>query len=167
MKDQILLALAKDTLQQRYGDGETALSTLLHLPIEALEAPELALSGRQRDHLRYLFTDYEWMLAEKVAVLDESDPSEAGIAVRFQQAKAAIAKAWLQSALLHTRYVKEPLANGRVAMHLQLRLDYGEHGLVDILDFVVPAHVAKQVANEKIDLLTWVAGYLDAPTTVD
>ncbi|MFD1429497.1 hypothetical protein [Lacticaseibacillus mingshuiensis] len=40
-------------------------------------------------------------------------------------------------------------------MHLQLRLQYGDHGLEDILDFVVSSQEAKQLQNDKLDLLTW------------
>ncbi|KRK71700.1 hypothetical protein [Lacticaseibacillus nasuensis] len=160
MNDQTLLTLAAAILTGRIGDGPAALTKALHLAPTALTDEHVTLTHAQRDRLRYLFTDYEWMLAKKMAVLDATDPEEGGIVARYQAAKARIARSWLAAPNLATRYVKEPLPDGGQLMHLQLRLDYGEHGLVDVLDFVVPETVAKHIEAKQIDLLTWAKQYL-------
>ncbi|MFD1483637.1 hypothetical protein ACFQ5J_00035 [Lacticaseibacillus baoqingensis] len=160
MNDQDLIELAALTLQQRDGNA-TALETALHIPVAAIQANEAALLPQQREQLRFLFSDYEWMLAQKLAVLQSTAPAAGTLAQRYQLAKTVIAKAWLRSPSLTTSYVKEPRSTGRVSVHLQLRQDYGVHGLVDILDFVVPTQVAKQLQTKQLDLLTWADAHLE------
>ncbi|WP_390408139.1 hypothetical protein [Lacticaseibacillus jixiensis] len=160
MNDQDLIALAVAVLTQRDGDA-TVLTQVMHIPVSAIENNAAALLPQQRQQLRYLFTDYEWMLAQKLAVLEQTDPTQGGLPERYMLAKTVIAKAWLRSPSLTTSYVKAPQGNGRVAVHLQLRQDYGVHGLVDILDFVVPTTVAKQLQTKQLDLLTWADEHLD------
>ncbi|WP_054663404.1 hypothetical protein [Lacticaseibacillus camelliae] len=65
MDDQTLLELAAMTLQTRRDKGEAILAAKLHIPIAAVASGDAALTAKQRDGLRYLFTDYEWMLAQK------------------------------------------------------------------------------------------------------
>lgn len=160
MNDQNLIALAVAVLTQRDGDA-SVLTQVMHIPVAAIENNAAALLPQQREQLRYLFTDYEWMLAQKLAVLEKTDPTQGGLPERYMLAKTVIAKAWLRSPSLTTSYVKAPQGNGRVAVHLQLRQDYGVHGLVDILDFVVPTTVAKQLQTKQLDLLTWADEHLD------
>lgn len=162
MNDQTLLALATSTLQQRYGEATPYLKNVLRVAVDDVTAGRSQLTGKQRQELRYLYTDYEWMLAQKIAVLNGTEPAEGGVAARFQAAKTTIAKAWLASPNLATRYVKEQRGHSQVNVHLQLRLDYGIHGLTDILDFVVPTQAAKQIETQKLDLLTWAKRHLNA-----
>ncbi|MCI2032974.1 MAG: hypothetical protein LKJ69_06175 [Lactobacillus sp.] len=160
MNDQDLIELAALTLQQRDGNA-AALTSIMHIPVAAIEANEAALLPQQREQLRYLFSDYEWMLAQKLAVLQASAPATGTLAQRYQLAKTVVAKSWLRSPNLTTNYVKEPRSDGQVSVHLQLRQDYGVHGLVDILDFVVPTQVAKQLQTKQLDLLTWADAHLE------
>lgn len=160
MNDQTLLTLASSILTTRLGDGPAALTAALRMKPNALADEQISLTAHEREQLRYLFTDYEWMLAEKIAVQNAADPAEEGIVARYQAAKSRIARAWLGQSTLTTRYVKEPLPSGGQLMHLQLRQDYGEHGLVDILDFVVPEAAARHIESQQLDLLTWAKQYL-------
>ncbi|WP_125705584.1 hypothetical protein [Lacticaseibacillus daqingensis] len=163
MNDQTLLELAALTLQTRDGEGRAQLVDQLHVPIAAVLAGDAALTDVQRQKLRYLFTDYEWMLAQKVAVLEETARSEQGVTWRYQNAKATIAMAWLANAKVTTAMTQVPQPNGTLAHHLRIKRTYGVHGLEDILDFVVPKPVAQQLATKKLDLLTWAAAQLPAP----
>ena len=135
----------------------------MHIPTAAILAGQAALLPQQREQLRYLFTDYEWMLASKLAVMAKTTPGAGQLAERYQTAKTLIAKEWLKLPNLTTRYVKQPRGGDQISVHLQLRQDYGLHGLVDILDFVVPTKVAKQLQTKQLDLLTWAQDQLDAP----
>ncbi|WP_204123044.1 hypothetical protein [Lacticaseibacillus mingshuiensis] len=155
MNDQTLVELAILTTQQQYGASSTYLTDTLYIPVGAVLRGHAQLTAKQREKLRFLFTDYEWMLAQKIAVLAASDPDVRNVAWRYQDAKLQIAKKWLTSPLLATSYSKQPRANGTVSVHLQLRLQYGDHGLEDILDFVVSSQEAKQLQSDKLDLLTW------------
>ncbi|WP_179394905.1 hypothetical protein [Lacticaseibacillus absianus] len=163
MNDQTLLELAVQTLQARDGDGRAVLEHQLHIPIAAVLAGDAALTAAQRKRLRYLFTDYEWMLARKLVVQNETEPVEQGLAWRYQNAKATIAMAWLKGPDVTTRVLATEQPNGVIAQHLQIRREYGAHELVDLLDFVVPTAVAKQIQTKKLDLLEWAAAQLPAP----
>ncbi|WP_407891631.1 hypothetical protein [Lacticaseibacillus sp. N501-2] len=162
MNDTHLIELAAFVLRQRDGNADV-LESVMHIPTAAILQGQAALLPQQREQLRYLFTDYEWMLAQKLAVFESTTPVVGGLAQRFQNAKTVIAKAWLQTPSVTTNYVKEPLGAGRVSVHLQLRQDYGVHGLVDILDFVVPTTIAEQLQTKQLDLLTWADENLDDP----
>ncbi len=162
LDDTQLIELAALVLQQRDGSAKV-LESVMHIPTAAILANQAALLPKQREQLRYLFTDYEWMLAQKLAVMQTTTPEAGSLAERYQTAKMLIAKEWLKSPNLTTSYVKQPRGGDEVSVHLQLRQDYGVHGLVDILDFVVPTKVAKQLQTEQLDLLTWAQDQLDAP----
>ncbi|WP_461224494.1 hypothetical protein [Lacticaseibacillus suihuaensis] len=158
MNDQTLLELAALTLA---AGGEVAKNTWLnqlHVPLEAVLAGDAALTANQRGRLRYLFSDYEWMLANKVAVQDQAAPAEQGVGWRYQNAKATIALAWLQAGAA-TAVTQSQSGTA----HLEIRRGYGMRGLDDILDFAVPAPVAKKLETQKLDLLEWAQAQLPAP----
>jgi len=109
------------------------------------------LSGGEKRQLRGMLTDYEWMLAQKLA--PEFSDDALGLVRAFNAAKLAVAKVWLKSPGLSTRFVKLDQA-GTQTIHLQVRLAYVP-GLLDVLDFAVPASVATQLETHQLDLLTW------------
>lgn len=162
MDDQTLLEIAAMTLQASPDKGEQLLAGKLHIPLAAVASGNAALTPKQREGLRYLFTDYEWMLAQKIAVLDATAPSEEGVAWRFQEAKATIAQAWLR--LTGVTTAVKPGEGSRAAAHLQIRMTYGGHGLADLLDFIVPAQDLKRLQTNQLTLLEWTKKQLPAPT---
>ncbi|WP_057894091.1 hypothetical protein [Lacticaseibacillus brantae] len=109
------------------------------------------LSHAEKRQLRSMLTDYEWMLVQKL--VPEFSDDAIGLARAFNAAKLAVAKVWLQSPGLSTRFVKLDQA-GTQTIHLQVRLEY-VLGLLDVLDFAVPASVATQLETHQLDLLTW------------
>ncbi|WP_203623365.1 MULTISPECIES: hypothetical protein [unclassified Lacticaseibacillus] len=166
MDDQTLLELAAMMLQPRRDKGNAVLAAKLHIPVAAVASGDAALTAKQRDGLRYLFTDYEWMLAQKIVVLNATAPSEEGVAWRFQEAKATIAQAWLRQSGVQTA-VKETKDEAGSTAHLQIRMDYGAHGLVDLLDFIVPAKDLQKLETKQLTLLEWTKKQLPAPRESD
>ncbi|WP_225047631.1 hypothetical protein [Lacticaseibacillus kribbianus] len=158
MNDQTLLALAALTLAAAGETEKNSWLDRLHVPVTAVLAGDAALTGKQRGSLRYLFSDYEWMLANKVAVQNETAPAEQGVGWRYQNAKATIALAWLQAGAA-TAVTQSQSGTA----HLEIRRGYGVRGLDDILDFAVPAPVAKKLQMQKLDLLEWAQTQLPAP----
>ena len=140
MDDQLLLQFTQQVLGQRFQH----LQRTLKLDAQA------GLSDDQRQQLRRLFTDYEWMLAKKLA--RQTDDAVI-LAQQYNEAKFIIARVWLQQPEITTRFVRVEQPDG-VAIHLQLRLQYTAQ-LMDVLDFVVPAGTATQLETHKLDLLTW------------
>lgn len=163
MDDQTLLELAALTLQGRADHGQAYLAEQLRIPVAQVYAGDAALTTHQREKLRYLFTDYEWMLAQKMTLSKDGGRP----AWRFQAAKATIATAWLQAPEVETELKKTTLASGQTEAHLQIRLDYGCHGLADILDFVVPNPELKQLQTKQLTLLEFAQKQLPAPQTED
>lgn len=162
MNDQTLVEIAAMMLQPRPDRGEQLLGGKLHIPLAAVASGDAALTEKQRTGLRYLFTDYEWMLAQKIAVLEATAPSEEGVAWRFQEAKATIAQAWLRQSGVKTRV--QHTEGKDAAAHLQIQMAYGGHGLVDLLDFIVPAKDLQRLESKQLTLLEWTRAQLPAPT---
>lgn len=161
MDDQTLLELAALTLQSRDDHGTHFLAEELRIPIAQVYAGDAALTHHQREKLRYLFTDYEWMLAQKIALLPASP--DATVAWRFQAAKAKIAQAWLYDPAVKTRLDQTALEDGATIANLRIQLDYGDHGLTDILNFEVPKSELKQLQTKQLTLLEWAEQQLPAP----
>ncbi|MCG4281508.1 hypothetical protein [Lacticaseibacillus saniviri] len=147
MDDQILLQLASSAITQRMQDAEKVFDAL-GIDGVAVMSRSQALTALQRRQLRRLFTDYEWMLAQKVI-----DP-ESAIPVwnQFQEAKLVVARQWLALSNTTTKFLDD--AGKTPVMHLQLRLTYAPN-LADVLDFVLPQQVVQRLESKPLALLTW------------
>lgn len=63
--------------------------------------------------------------------------------------------------------VKETKDEAGSTAHLQIRMDYGAHGLVDLLDFIVPAKDLQKLETKQLTLLEWTKKQLPAPRESD
>lgn len=110
--------------------------------------------------IKNLFTDYEWMLTQKILRQTILFPEKRNLAVsEYKRLKTTIAKKWLQSDL----GVVELIPNNKqeqeiVAGYIDLKvtLAYGEWGFDDIITFRLPATIQRQLEGSKVELLDWV-----------
>ncbi|EGP4725892.1 hypothetical protein NXO46_001505 [Enterococcus faecium] len=125
---------------QKWKDGEK------NLPSEAMQK------------VKNLFTDYEWMLTQKILRQTIIFPEKRNVAVaEYKQIKTRIAQKWLSSKAAKVELI--PLKNNHQAgryLDLKVSIQYDEWGYDDILNFRLPADVQKQIEGEKIELLDWV-----------
>lgn len=108
--------------------------------------------------IKNLFTDYEWMLFQKVLRQTIIYPEKRTIAVsEFRKMKIKIARKWLNIGLGTVEVLQGKVENGRQPyVDLKVTLSYDEWGFDDVINFRLPATIQQQVGNEQIALLDWV-----------
>ena len=108
--------------------------------------------------IKGLFSDYEWMLLQKVAEQTLFFPEKRNYAVQeFRRLKTLIARSWIELPLCSVELgTKQSLLVDREMINLKITLKYGEWGYDDILNFPMPAHVSKQIVSSTKGLLEWV-----------
>lgn len=119
------------------------------------------LSNEVMQKIKNLFTDYEWMLTQKILRQTILFPEKRNIAVsEYKRLKTIIAKKWLQTGVGLAELVPtkgnedDPSEQGYI--DLKVTAAYGEWGFDDIVTFRLPATVQPQLEGSKVELLDWV-----------
>ncbi|MGX7172883.1 hypothetical protein [Enterococcus ratti] len=119
---------------------------------------EKSLPSEAMQKIKNLFTDYEWMLTQKILRQTIIFPEKRTIAVaEYKQIKTRIAQKWLAGGLAKVELI--PLKNNPYLsgfLDLKVSIHYDEWGYDDILNFRLPADIQKQIEGEKVELLDWV-----------
>ncbi|MBG9988935.1 hypothetical protein HZY88_08110 [Aerococcaceae bacterium DSM 111176] len=114
-----------------------------------------------------LFTDYEWMLVQKVTRRREVMGDTASSAVaEFNYLKYQIAKTWINQGLARMEWQKnqanEPGSNRRSnTVVLRLITDYNIWGYSDIIEMRLPGVIQQQIGHDERKLLDWVRDQSD------
>lgn len=116
------------------------------------------LSQEAMQKVKGLFSDYEWMLMQKVAEQTMFFPEKRHyIAQQYRRLKAMIAKRWIETPLCRVELITKTITPGiEDIVTLRVSLRYGEWGYDDILNFSMPAYMSKQIENSNKGLLEWV-----------
>lgn len=121
------------------------------------------LSPEEMQKIKNLFSDYEWMLLQKVLRQTIIYPEKRTFAVtEFRRLKTKIARKWLNIGLA-TVEILNTTGENETGQYLDLRvtIDYGQWGYDDILNFRLPAYIQQQIDNEQVALLDWVNDKLE------
>ncbi|SJZ75344.1 hypothetical protein SAMN02745116_01339 [Pilibacter termitis] len=105
-----------------------------------------------------LFTDYEWMLIQKVIRQTKVIPEkEQGAVDDFNKMKLAIAKKWMTSELATVDLVERLQEVDKLTKTIELRiiLSYDAWGYSDILTFTFPAVERDKVAGSRRELIQY------------
>lgn len=118
---------------------------------------EMNLSPESMQKVKNLFTDYEWMIMQKILRQTSIFPEKRNSAVaEYKQIKTRIAKKWLYSKLATVEMI--PLRNNQHVngyLDLKVSIQYDEWGYDDILNFKLPADIQQKIEGEKLELLDW------------
>ncbi|KPG69605.1 MULTISPECIES: hypothetical protein [unclassified Enterococcus] len=128
---------------------------------EAWKAGKVSLSPAENQKVKLLFSDYEWMLIQKLVRQTVIYPEKRHLGVQeFKKMKTQIARKWLGSDLAKVEILTQ---SEEIVQYLDLRVSitYDEWGYDDILNFRLPAFVQQQIKNDKVELLTWVKENLE------
>lgn len=108
--------------------------------------------------IKSLFSDYEWMLVQKVAEQSLFFPEKRNYAIfEFRRLKTLIAKKWIELPLCQVELVTNVSDHGtKDLVTLRISLKYGEWGYDDILNFPVPEKIFKQITYTPKGLIQWV-----------
>ncbi|MGO2082645.1 hypothetical protein [Vagococcus sp.] len=124
-----------------------------------------ALPADKMQKLKNLFSDYEWMLIQKIARQTIIFPEKRNFIVsEYKRLKASIAKSWIKSGLAKAELITKQRgsnlngdeANKRNYVNLRVSVNYQEWGYDDILEFFMPEIIQQQIVEAQLDLLEWV-----------
>jgi len=120
---------------------------------------ERGLKAENLQKIARLFTDYEWMLANKVArnadVLPEvaSDP-----VAEYLRLKVAIASRWIRQENVRVDWKTTVVSKGKFKENvtiLRVATTYGHWSYQDIIEIRVVGITHKQIGTKKQELLEW------------
>lgn len=123
------------------------------------------LSNEKMQKLKSLFSDYEWMLIQKIARQTILFPEKRNYVVsEYKRLKSIIAKEWIKTGMTKVEMVtqqsvsdkKETVYPKKNMVNLRIMMSYGEWGYDDILEFCMPGVIQQQIAEAQIDLIEWV-----------
>lgn len=120
------------------------------------------LTSEAMQKVKNLFSDYEWMLVQKMLRQTIIFPEKRTTAVsEYKQTKTRIAQKWLTSGAGTAEIL--PLEGNQPVNYLDLKvsIQYDKWGYDDILNFRLPAIVQQQIEGEKVELLDWVNNNLE------
>lgn len=118
------------------------------------------LSSEEMQKIKNLFSDYEWMLTQKILRQTVLFPEKRNLAVsEYRRLKTLIAKKWLQSGIGLAELSASKVGQEKTTqdyIDLKVTASYGEWGFDDIITFRLPATVQGQLEGSKVELLDWV-----------
>ena len=125
---------------------------------------KLSLNPEESQKIKNIFSDYEWMLLQKILRQTIIYPEKRQVAVEeYKKLKIKIAQKWLNSncGIVEFQQIKEEDKKEHL-IDLRVSLQYGEWGFDDVLNFRLPAAIQHQVVSQKVALLDWVNQELES-----
>lgn len=162
---QVLIDIMVEAIVEQYDSEEFFYQHLLQIDASqwvAFKTGEQSLSEEHMQKIKGLFSDYEWMLVQKVLRQTIIFPERRNFAAaEYRRLKTIIAKKWLETggeAELISKKTGEKKRQRGVNgfIDLKVTMPYGEWGFDDILSFRLPAIIQQQIEGSTVDLLEWV-----------
>lgn len=164
---QAMVKIIIDRVHSQFDSENRFCSDYLEVPLQQWEEwkrGSLALQPEEMQKIKSLFSDYEWMLMQKIIKQTILFPEKRNyVVMEYKRVKSLIAKKWLQSGeatveLISQKdtYSKSPRAQSKEMINLKVSMEYGVWGYDDILEFSLPALIQKQIEDSPVDLLEWV-----------
>ncbi|MGC6770481.1 hypothetical protein ACYSNR_05260 [Enterococcus sp. LJL128] len=158
---QVYIDIIVSAVMEQYSSEEQFYSEQLNIDQEQWESWKNGrgnLPSEDMQKVKNLFTDYEWMLTQKIMRQTVLFPEKRNIAVaEYKRMKTSIARKWLKSEVGRAELL--PLT-GTVQedegfINLKVSISYGEWGFDDIVTFRLPAKLQPQLEGSKVELLDW------------
>lgn len=159
---QAMLLLILDTVKMNFSTEEAFYKYYLGISLKEWndwKQGKSGLPGEAMQKVKGLFSDYEWMLMQKVAEQAVFFPEKRHYVVsEYRRLKTMIAKQWIELPICSVELVsKVSQQRDDELINLKVSLQYGEWGYDDILNFTMPAHISKMIEGSNKGLLEWVS----------
>lgn len=165
--NQALITIVLHAIKEQYVTEKAFYSTQLGISSQSWDRWKKGEHGLKPDNMQVvakLFTDYEWMLVQKVCRNADILPEVAEEPVReYHFLKYQIAKKWLKTGIASVKWhstenPKEDVSVRKSAVTtLRLETNYDFWSYKDILDLRLPSVIRHQIEAKKIDLLEWMS----------
>ncbi|MBG9981639.1 hypothetical protein HZY86_00770 [Aerococcaceae bacterium DSM 111020] len=160
-----LVDLVVSAVKAKYISEKAFYSEQLGISPQSWDRWKKGEQGLKYENMRIistLFTDYEWMLVQKVTRRREimNEPHGSAVA-EFNYLKYQIAKTWINHGLARIEWqqnqANEPGSNRRSnTVVLRLITDYNIWGYNDIIEMRLPGVIQQQIGHDTHKLLVWV-----------
>ncbi|WP_159721811.1 hypothetical protein [Enterococcus sp. CSURQ0835] len=163
--NQVYLDLILHAILEQFQTEEEFCQTYLGVAKsdwEEWKAGNNPLSPEANQKIKNLFSDYEWMLSQKVLRQTFLFPEKRQTAVaEYREMKTIVAQKWIASGLAEVELIPYKNKNDEEQqdyIDLRVTIDYQTWGYSDILSFRLPARVQRQIEStqKKTALLDWV-----------
>ncbi|MBD3949919.1 hypothetical protein I4Q36_07625 [Tuanshanicoccus lijuaniae] len=159
-----LIPIVVYAIREKYVSEKAFYSEQLGISPQSWDRWKKGEQGLKYDNMKIistLFTDYEWMLVQKVVRNAEIVPEIMADPVKeYLFLKYEIAKKWLRHGLVRLEWrhtdMNEVASNRKSNMTiLQLIADYNFWGYNDVVELRLPGVIRQQIETGEIKLLTW------------
>lgn len=163
--NQVYLDLVLNAIIEQYRSEKVFYEEILGVDEASwltFKQGDYTFSAETNQKIKNLFSDYEWMLSQKVIRQTILFPEKRHTAVaEYREMKTIVARKWIASGVAEVTLI--PHKNGeqqtsREFIDLRVSIDYQTWGYNDILSFRLPAHMQSQIetAQKQTALLDWV-----------
>lgn len=159
-----LVEIVVYTIKEKFSSEKAFYSEKLGISPQSWDRWKKGEQGLRFENIQIiatLFTDYEWMLVQKVVRNTEiiSDFQTNPIA-EYLYLKYQIAKTWVNHGMVrlewhHNESAAGPNSQKSNTTILQLIADYNFWGYNDIIEIRLPGVVRQQIESDEIKLLQW------------
>lgn len=157
----VYIELILNVVREQHGNEEVFYEKFLSISQQKWQGWKqgtASLTPEENQKIKNLFSDYEWMLLQKILRQTIIYPEKRLVAVsEYRKMKIEIAQKWLNIGLatVEMNQLKEENKDNRY-LNLRVMIQYDEWGFDDIINFKLPAYIQQQVENEPVALLNWV-----------
>ncbi|MBE9388846.1 hypothetical protein [Vagococcus salmoninarum] len=165
---QAMVKIIVDQIISQFKTESQFCASYLEIPLKDWQAWKdgtLVLQGEDMQKIKSLFSDYEWMLMQKIIKQTILFPEKRNyVVLEYKRVKSLVAKKWIRSGEAMVELISQRDSHNKVGMasqrketiNLRVFLDYDLWGYDDILEFCLPAVVQQQIEDSPVDLLEWV-----------
>ena len=160
-----LITIVLYTIKEQYVSEKAFYANQLGISPQSWDRWKKGEHGLKPENMQIiskLFTDYEWMLVQKVCRNAEILPEVAENPVReYQFLKYQVAKKWIATDLADFKWyttdetVHDSEIHKPAITTLRLECNYDFRSYKDIIDLRLPSIIRHQIDSEKINLLEW------------
>lgn len=165
-----LIAIVVNAIQEKYVTEKAFYSEKLGITPQSWDRWKKGEQGLKYDNVKILstlFTDYEWMLVQKVVRNAELMPDVVENPVKeYRFLKYQIARQWMQHGLVrlewhHTDHNEADSSRKSNHMILKVIAEYHIWGYNDVLELRLPGVIRQQIQTDQHKLLDWVNTQLE------
>lgn len=165
--NQALITIVLHAIKEQYVSEKAFYSGQLDISSQSWDRWKKGEHGLKPDNMSIvsrLFTDYEWMLVQKVSRNAEIFPEVANEPVReYHFLKYQVAKKWLETGVAKISWKSSEKTSQEIEHRkpatttLRLVVNYEFWSYEDIIDLRLPSVIRYQIESQKVDLLEWLS----------
>lgn len=157
---QVYIDIVIDTILEQYNTQQDFFEGQLGISAETWnnwQQGEAQLSPENTQKIKNLFSDYEWLLVQKVLRQTILFPEKRTVAVaEYRELKTKVVEKWVASGIATVELQSKAKANLKEAVMLKVVINYGTWGYDDVITFCLPATIQNQIETSHVTLLNWV-----------